>query len=134
MVVSLYYDVPVTLAAVLGSLALMALGCLVVLLIQGCLAMLTFWWGDVSRLQSLFGLTGEFERYPLTLFPLGLRRFLTWIIPIGLISTYPVLVYLGRAEAMSPYLALAAALAAVWGLIFFLAWRRALARYESFGG
>jgi viologen exporter family transport system permease protein len=133
-VVSIYYHVRVTLVSVCASLGLMVLGCLVVLLVQGCLAMLTFWWGDVSRLQSLFGLTGEFERYPLTLFPLALRNFLIWIVPIGLISTYPVLVYLGRVEALSRYLAIAAGLAAFWGLVFFLGWRRAIARYESFGG
>lgn len=116
------------------SLLLMVLGCVVLLLIQGCIAMLTFWWGDVSRLNSLFMMTGEFERYPLTLFPLGIRGFLTWIVPIGAISTYPVLVFLGKAESVWRYFGIAALLAVAWMVVFQLSWRRALCRYEAFGG
>lgn len=119
---------------VLVSLVLMVIGCIVLLLIQGWISMLTFWWGDVSRLNGLFMMTGEFERYPINLFPLGVRRFLTWIVPIGAVSTYPVLVFLGKAESPARYFGIAALLAVVWMSIFQFSWRKALSRYEAFGG
>ncbi|HEX6085962.1 MAG TPA: ABC-2 family transporter protein [Thermoanaerobaculia bacterium] len=121
-------------ANVLLSLGLMILGCFLMLLVQGCVAMLSFWWGDVSYLSSLVNLTGEFERYPITLFPLGVRGFLTWIVPIAAISTFPVLVFLGKAESVARYFGIAALLAIVWMTLFRLSWRKALARYEAFGG
>ena len=130
----LYFGVHPTLGGILVSLLLMVVGCVVLLLIQGWISMLTFWWGDVSRLSSLFMLSGEFERYPINLFPLGVRRLLTWVIPIGAISTYPVLVFLGRAESAVRYLGIAAVLALFWAVVFRFSWRKALARYEAFGG
>lgn len=130
----LYFGVQPAIGNILVSLLLMILGCIVLLLIQGWISMLTFWWGDVSRLSSIFMLSGEFERYPINLFPLTVRHLLTWVIPIGAISTYPVLIFLGRADGAARYLGIAATLALFWGLVFQLSWRKALARYEAFGG
>ncbi len=130
----LYFGVRPSAANVLLSILLMVLGCFVMLLVQGWVAMLSFWWGDVSYLNSLVGLTGDFERYPITLFPVGVQRFLTWIIPIGAISTYPVLVFLGKAQSAALYLGIAALLAVFWSTLFGVSWRKALWRYEAFGG
>lgn len=132
--VCLWFDVTVTLPNLLASLFLLFLGGAAVLLIQAILSMLAFWFGDVSRLNTLFMMTGEFERYPLTLFPGWLRGFLTWIVPIGLISTYPVLVLLGRMELEPAFVAGGLALVVAWAFLFHQVWQRALARYESFGG
>lgn len=132
--VCVWFDVAVTPAAVAASLLVLALGCVAVVLIQAILSLLTFWLGDVSRISTLFLMTGEFERYPLTLFPLWLRGFLVWIVPIGLISTYPVLIFLGRLELVPLYAAGGAGLVLFWAMVFHHLWHRALARYESFGG
>lgn len=129
-----YFGVRPALTDVAASLLLMVLGCIALLLIQGWISMLTFWWGDVSRLSSLFMISGEFERYPINLFPLGIRRLLTWGIPIGAISTYPVLIFLGRTELAAPHLGIAAILVLFWMLLFHVSWRKALRRYEAFGG
>jgi ABC-2 type transport system permease protein len=129
-----YFGVTPAVANIVLSLLLTITGCIVLLLIQGWISMLTFWWGDVSRLSSIFMLSGEFERYPINVFPLAVQRLLTWVIPIGAISTYPVLVFLGRAASPGRYLAIAATLALAWALVFQLSWRKALARYEAFGG
>jgi ABC-2 type transport system permease protein len=130
----LYFGVHPAMGDVLASLLLMVLGSVVLLLIQGWISMLTFWWGDVSRLSSLFMLSGDFERYPINLFPLGVQRLLTWVIPIGAISTYPVLIFLGRAESAVRYLWIAAVLAVFWAMVFRFSWHKALERYEAFGG
>jgi ABC-2 type transport system permease protein len=132
--IAAYYDVPMTPASAVWSLLVLVVGCVVVVLIQGTIAMLAFWLGDVSRIQSLFMISGELERYPLTLFPSWLQQMMTWIIPIGLISTFPVLVLLGRVEMAASYLLIGISLLVVWGSIFSLMWSRALRRYESFGG
>jgi ABC-2 type transport system permease protein len=129
-----YFNLDVSLVSVGASLAVLVVGCLVITLVQGCIGLASFWLGDVSRLHRLVLITGEFERYPLTLFPGWVQGFLTWGMPIGLVSTYPVLVYLDRAEAVAPYLGIGLVLAAAWGSIFRFTWRRALVRYESFGG
>lgn len=132
--VCLYFHLAVTPLAVAGSLAVLAVGCVVVVLIQGSIGLLTFWLGDVSRLHSLFLISGEFEKYPVDLFPAVLRNALIWVIPIGLIATYPALIFLGRVELTGGLLAVGALLVAVWSLIFQRLWAKALVRYESFGG
>jgi ABC-type uncharacterized transport system permease subunit len=62
------------------------------------------------------------------------QRLLTWVLPVGLVSTYPVLVFLGRAPLLGWPLAAAAGLAAFWIPVFSFLWQKALVRYESFGG
>jgi len=132
--VCLYFDIRITLLGTLASLALLTLGCLVLTLLRGCLALLSFWLGDVSRITQLLNVSNDFERYPINLFPPWLRGFLTWILPVGLISTFPVLVFVGKTSAAGSFLAIGAVLALVWSAIFAWTWRHAVARYESFGG
>lgn len=132
--VCLYFNVEVSPLAAFSSLALLALGCGVLTLLEGTVALLSFWLGDVSRLHRLMTVTREIERYPINLLPPWLRGLLTWILPLGLVSTYPALVFLGKSQAAGVYLATSVALAVFWGLIFHLTWERALARHESFGG
>jgi ABC-2 type transport system permease protein len=132
--VAAVYRLPVTPASALASLFLLVLGCLVLLLVQGCVALTGFWLGDVSRVQQVMMIAGEFERYPLTVFSPWVQRLLTWVLPVGLVSTYPVLVFLGRAPLLGWPLAAAAGLAAFWIPVFSFLWQKALVRYESFGG
>ena len=132
--ICVYYQIPVTIGAAAASFGLLLIGSTIVLLIQACVGLLSFWYGEVSRLNTMLMLSREFERYPLDLFPLWLQSTLTWIMPIGLISTYPVLVLLNKAENFPLYLAIGLMLLAAWVLIFRRMWARALRRYESFGG
>jgi len=132
--VCLYYRVPLTLGGVAAGLAILALGCATILLIRGCVALSAFWLGDVSRISGLFEISGDFERYPINLFPGWLQGTLTWIVPVGLISTWPVLAFLGKGGPPWAWLAVGAALVLFWSLLFGEIWRRALRRYESFGG
>lgn len=132
--ICLRYRIQVSAAAALSSLLLLVVGCLVVLLVQGSIALTGFWFGDVSRVQQLVAMAGEFERYPLTVFSVWVRGLLTWIIPIGLVSTYPVLVFLGKAPLLGWPLAAGVALVACWSTTFFMLWQKALVRHESFGG
>jgi ABC-2 type transport system permease protein len=132
--VCLYYRVPLSPGSVAAGLLILVLGCAAVLLIRGCIALSAFWLGDVSRINGLFQISSEFERYPVNLFPLWLQGTLTWVVPVGLISTWPVLAFLGKGGPPWAWLGTGAALVAFWGLIFREIWRRALRRYESFGG
>lgn len=132
--VCVYFAVPVSVGAAAAGVALLLLGCGVVLLVQTCVGLLSFWCGDVSRINAILMLSREFERYPLDLFPAGIRFLFVGIVPIGLISTYPVLAILGRTESILPYLGTAVGLLAVWAVLFRMMWRRALRRYESSGG
>jgi len=132
--VCLYYRVPLSPGNVAAGLLILSLGCAALLLIRGCIALSAFWLGDVSRLNGLFQISGEFERYPINLFPVWLQGILTWVVPVGLISTWPVLAFLGKGGSPWTWLAIGLALVLFWSLVFREIWRRALRRYESFGG
>lgn len=132
--VALLYRLEVHLFDAILAAILLLLGSLTLVLIQGCVALLSFWLGDVSRMQSFLGLMGDFEKYPIDFFPLGLRRFLTWIIPIGMASTLPTLALFGKLPQAWAYLLGAVGLALIWALALIRLFTRALVRYESFGG
>ncbi len=135
--ICVYYHVPVTVTGVAASVGLLVVGCAVVLLMQACVGLLSFWYGEVSRFNTVLMIARDCERYPLDLFPLWIRSTLTWIVPIGLISTYPVLTLLHHGTQDSgalAYVGVGVLLLVIWMLIFATMWRRALRRYESFGG
>ena len=77
--------------------------------------------------------TGQF---PLTIYNPGLRGFFTYVIPLGCICYFPVIVLLGRADPLGspPWFQAAAPLA---GILFLLAaaaaWRVGLRHYTSTG-
>jgi len=131
--VCIYYELHLAWYNILAATVLLIAGSFLIVLIQGCLSLSTFWFGDVSRIQGFVQVMGDFEKYPINLFPGWLQAYLTWILPIGLISTCPVLVLLGKASP-GYFLMAAFSLMCIWGIIFKKMWGVALTRYESFGG
>lgn len=134
ILVAVIYEVPLAAPDVFAGLGFLFLGCLAMVLLQGCISMLSFWLGDINRIHRIFWICREFERYPVNLFPLWLRNALTWLIPVGLITTYPTLVFLGKDKGNLLYFWVAVTLVFAWSGIFAVMWRKALRRYESFGG
>jgi ABC-2 type transport system permease protein len=101
---------------------------------NGTVALLSFWVGKVQVIGRLIGFGRWFERYPTDVFPRAVQHVLTWILPVSLIATYPTMVFLGKPVNLGRAFAASGLMCLLWGAIFWLTARRALARYESFGG
>jgi len=105
-------------------------------LIQAALTILpasgTFWWTK----ESLSGLirwgSREFIRYPLSIYPAGVRFVLTFIIPMAFVNYYPALSLLGKAPLLLwPLVTLAVGFLLMGAALF--VWRLGLRRYSSSG-
>jgi ABC-2 type transport system permease protein len=91
-------------------------------------AALVFW---SPGLMSMWVFDGVFQlaRYPLDLYPSWLQLALTWVVPVGLITTVPAEALRGRLEV--PQLALLLVLAVALTIGASLIFRAALRRYAS---
>jgi ABC-2 type transport system permease protein len=129
-----YFDLPVTLWRTVLALLLLLLGTLAWAFIDGTVALLSFWMGKVQVIGRFVNFGRWFERYPIDVFPASIQRVLTWILPISLIATYPTMVLLGKPVDVGRAFAVSGLMCLLWGAIFWFTSRRALARYEAFGG
>jgi len=95
-------------------------------------ASLSFWVIDRSGFFSPLFPISDFSRFPVTIYPLGIRLFLTWVIPFAFVAFYPATAILDRGEFLNM-----AGLAPLVSLAFVLVasriWKAGLARYESTG-
>ena len=95
-------------------------------------ASLSFWTLDRTGFFAFLYPISEFSRFPVTIYPLGIRLFLTWVIPFAFVAFYPATVLLGRTEFFK-MAAIGPIIAAVFIYIASRIWRRGLMRYESTG-
>ncbi len=75
-------------------------------------------------------------QYPISIFPVGLRRFFTFIVPLACVNYFPILFVLGKPDPLgSPAWLLA--LSPAGGFLFLIAgvavWRAGIMRYTSTG-
>lgn len=116
-------------------LALMLL--LSALVIRGAIILASnaavFWVPGVGVTVAVaIGDIGDFAKYPLTIYALGIQVLITWVLPFAFISFYPAALIFGRPEGqvlgwLTPLVAMASAVLAIG--IF----RVGLRRYESTG-
>jgi ABC-2 type transport system permease protein len=74
--------------------------------------------------------------YPLSIFPRGIQMLLTFLVPVGFISFYPALDFVGPNDSFALPIDLALFTPAVGAVLFLLAYaifHRGLKRYESAG-
>ena len=133
---AIYYRIPIILANLATGLGLLVLGDLVLVLMQGTISCSAFWLGKTGIIQGMRDLLDDFERFPITLLPSGLRFLLTYIIPMALVSTYPTLIIVGDIEALQTlWIAIIElALLLLWAVAFSKAWHAGIQRYSSLGG
>lgn len=96
------------------------------------LACASFWLKDrVSLTWPLFDFN-EFSRYPLTIYPPGVRVFFSWVLPYAFVAFYPATLVMGAREwwGYAMWWPLMGAL--LTGGAYFL-WSRGLRAYESAG-
>jgi len=89
----------------------------------------SFWFVRVDNLRYLLGAVVDAGRWPVTIYSGWVRIFLTTVVPVALVTSYPALALLGRLEAD---LAVQAAAVAVGMLVVSrVAWVQALKHYTS---
>lgn len=88
---------------------------------------------DKFRLRTLLQyILGDFLRFPLCWFPAAFQKLVTFVIPWGFVTFYPVLQLLGRSEGtpeLFQYLALPIGI--IMYLVSYLLWRLGLQIYKS---
>jgi ABC-2 type transport system permease protein len=83
----------------------------------------------LDNLSYLFNSIFDAARWPLQVFRGAWRLLFTFVIPLGLMTTYPAMAILGRLEARTAIFAIGGAL--VFATIARFAWTRAIGRYTS---
>lgn len=89
----------------------------------------SFWFVKVDNLSVLLRTTMDTGRWPMSFFPAGVRLVLTFLLPVGLMTTYPALALRGMLEPGS--LAVAAGVAVGFVIGARLVWRWAIGHYTS---
>ncbi len=88
-----------------------------------------FWVVRLDNLTYLFGSIFDAARWPLQVFRGGWRFLFTFVIPLGVMTTYPAMALLGRLEARTAWFAVG--VAAGFLMLSRLAWKRSISAYTS---
>lgn len=114
----------VAVAVVLLACATMVLYSLWILVIAAA-----FWVVRLDNLAYLFGSIFDFARWPVTLFKGGWRLLFTFVIPLGLMTTYPAEALLGTIDVRTTAFAVLGSFA--FAAIARAVWTRAIGEYTS---
>ena len=118
-----------SLAGVALSLALLACAIMVLYALWILVVAAAFWVVRLDNLAYLFGAIFDFARWPVSLFKGTWRFFFTFVIPLGLMTTYPAEALLG---VLAPRTALLSALGSLaFALVARGVWTRAIGHYTS---
>jgi viologen exporter family transport system permease protein len=116
----------------LWFVVMVASGTFIYLAVFLILTAVSFWFEDrVGIVPPVFNML-TFGRYPLTIYNVFIQFLLSWIIPFGFASFYPVTHFLGR-ENFSTYFHLVPAVAVVFFTLAIIVWNRGVANYSSTG-
>lgn len=115
-------DVAIALVLLLASATLLYS----IFILVGCAS---FWVVRLDNLAYLFGSIFDAARWPLQVFPGVWRILFTFVIPLGVMTTYPAMALLGRLSGQTATYAVLGALG--FAVLARLVWRRAIANYTS---
>ncbi|MBN1992398.1 MAG: ABC transporter permease [Anaerolineae bacterium] len=100
-------------------------------------ATITFWTVESIEVVNIFTYGGsEMMAYPMHIYPNGLRRFFTYLIPAAFLNYYPALYFLDKPDPfnlppIASFLAPAAGLGTLMAALLF--WRYGIKHYQSTG-
>ena len=101
-------------------------------------ATLCFWTVESVELGNILTYGGvETAQMPLSIYPIGFQRFFTFVVPLGCISYYPLLLVMGKADPLgsSAWFQL---ISPLLGIVFFWValqgWSVGIKHYTSAGG
>jgi len=87
-----------SLTAILQFLLLFSAGFAVMAGMNMIMAATSFKWVGNSRIPEIFDTILSFGKYPISIFPVIIKGFASYIIPVGMIGFYPASALLGRIE------------------------------------
>jgi ABC-2 type transport system permease protein len=90
---------------------------------------LSFKFVRIDNLSYLLRSIVDAGRWPTAIYPQAVRFVLTFVVPVGLMTTYPALALRGALSAAG--MALALGVAAGFALVARLSWKRAIRGYAS---
>lgn len=114
---------------VLASLGLLVCAALVLYSIWILVIAAAFWVVRLDNLAYLFNSVFDFARWPVSVFRGALRVVFTFVIPLGIMTTYPAEALLGTLSLQTALLSAAGAMA--FAFVSRTIWKHALGRYTS---
>lgn len=117
------------LGQVLASLVLLICSTTVLYAIWILVIAAAFWVVRLDNLAHLFNAIFDFARWPVSVFRGALRFVFTFLIPLGILTTYPAQALLGTLSPRTALFAMAGAL--TFALISRAVWTRAIGHYTS---
>jgi ABC-2 type transport system permease protein len=108
---------------------MLACGAVIVYAFWLILATTSFWFIRIDNIEMIFWNLFEAGRYPIDVYPLYIRRFLTFGVPLAFITTIPARALGGALQTSTVILAVL--LAAAMALVSAWFWRVGLRRYGS---
>lgn len=112
-----------------GSIAMLCAAVAILYSLWLIVISLAFWFVRVDNLSYLFTAIFDAARWPVTVFRGWVRFALTFVIPVGLMTTFPAMALLGTLTPGSLLAGLALGLGFLAGSRF--VWTRAIRRYAS---
>jgi ABC-2 type transport system permease protein len=125
-----YRDLPApTLPAVAAAAGLLLAGVIAVYGLWILVICASFWFVRVDNLRYLLGSITDAGRWPVSVYTGWVRVFLTVLVPVALVTSYPAMALLGRVDRALVLEAVATAIGML--VVSRLAWVSALKHYTS---
>lgn len=130
--ISWYYSLIPTASQVALSLFAMMLGTLALVFLHGVISISSFWVGRIDSLRQIIDSLDEFQKYPLSFYPMNIRWVLMIIVPLYFPGSFAASLYLGIVVPLWHWAALLMTVL-FWGGLFCVLYQRGLRRYEANG-
>lgn len=120
----------------LGALVMIFLGAIILSLIFITISSVGFWVGKTNAIFVLWDSIWDIGPYPLTIFPIKIQLFFTFLIPLIFLQTYPTLLTTTSIPLafFVKNVLIELFLIAFWFLVSSAMWKKGLRRYSSYGG
>ena len=131
IIISISYEIHISVIAFIISLLLIFIGTIVYQFLYGAFSLISFWFGNVELLREAIFNINEFKKYPLDIFNTWIQRVFTFILPISLISYYPVSIMLNKNEISIILIIIYVSMLLISVSLFNLVWKCGVKRYEA---
>lgn len=128
------YQISVVYENIIPALLILIAGVIIIQLIIGAITMLSFWIGRIDGIRMLFEKLVETKEYPLNLYPNGIQKVFTYLIPVFFVAYYPTGLLLGKLELQWTIVLYEGIFLTAAVVITCCIWRKGLRRYEANGG
>ena len=127
-------DRAISILSLLGAIVTFSCGTLSLVCMKSIVSLLAVWFGDIGAFKLLLHFEDfQFEKYPTSFYGKGLSFVLNYVFCIGLVATIPTAILCDKTLHVE-YLVGGILCLIVWASLLAVVFKKAIARYESFGG